>query len=384
AFFVGSQIALSVVLLVGAGLFLRSLRQGLALDPGFDPSGVVVARLDLGALGYDQARASAFFDDVVARLGSLEGVEAAALSDQVLLGAAYGRNTSDVRPVEEVPGGEPRLNAAISVVGPTYFSALGIDRVAGRGFSEADGPGATPVAVVNETMARRLWPGRNPVGRRFRQDGREFEVVGLVRDGKYTYVTEPPGPYGFRASAQNPRRAMILHVRSTLSPPRALGSIRGVVQDLDPDVALQGEAALSDVVTSTLFPQRFAAEVVGLFGLVGLAFGVVGIYGLLSFHVAQRSHEMGIRMALGARPRRLAGDVALRTVRLAVYGAIVGIALAALLSRALRGLMIGLSPLDPLTYAGVALTMILIAALASFPPARRATVVDPSAALREE
>jgi predicted permease len=382
--FVGAQLALAVLLLVGAGLLARSAFQGLATDIGFDPEGVVVARVNLGPHGYTEEQATRLFTDLVRDVRTRPGVEAAALADNVLLGAAYGRNTSDVQAVDGAPGAESSFNSAFSVVRPGYFETLGIELVGGRLFSPGDDSSGPLVVVVNETLARRFWPAGNPVGNRLRQDGREYEVVGVVRDGKYQYVTEGPSPYVFRAELQDPRRALTLHVRASSAPAVTLGSVQDALRRLDPDVALQGGEALDDLVEVTLFPQRFAAAAVGSFGLVGLVFATVGVYGLLSFRLARRTHEIGIRVALGGAPRRLVRDMVLDAGRVTLGGVASGLLLAALLGRFLQALMIGITPLDPITYAGVAVSMLAVATLASFVPARRATAVDPVEALRAE
>jgi predicted permease len=380
--FVRAQLALSVLLLITAGLFARTLQQASRVDLGFDPDGVVLAQIDLEPHGYDPAEASAFFSELVERVRSVTGVGSAALANTVLLGPTYGRSSNDMRAVgadESTPG----VNSAYSIVEPGYLATLGIPIVMGRDFTEADAPGAPAAVIVNQTLADRLWPGESPIGRRVTGGG-EFEVVGVVRDGKYGYVGEPPTPYLFRASRQSPRSRMTLHVRSSLPAAGVVPEVRSIVADLDPDVAMQGVQSLSSVVGLTLFPQRFAAWMVGAFGLTGLFFAVIGVYGLLHFNVARRTREVGIRIALGADPRRVFRDLLMYGARLAGVAVFVGLVMAVLLTRLLGDLMIGVTPLDPPTFLLVGLTLMSAAVVASALPAWRATRVDPSEALRTE
>src|SRR5690606_13125336 len=201
--FVGAQVALCVLLLVTAGLFARTLQRAADIDPGFDPEGVILAQIDLAPHGYAEEEALAFFRELAERIREAPGVAAATLANTVLLGPAYGRSSNDMRAAGGEGAGDP-VNSAYSIVEPGYFGALGIPLVAGRDFSSADRPGAASAAIVNRTLAERLWPGRSPLGRRLTGGG-SFEVVGVVGDGKYGHVGEGPTPYLFRVLDQNPR-----------------------------------------------------------------------------------------------------------------------------------------------------------------------------------
>lgn len=380
--FVGVQLALSVVLLVIAGLFVRSLQTGLAVEPGSRVDGVLVAAAGLGPHGYDEARGRAYFTELVERVRGLPGVEGAALGQVVLLsGNALG---NDVRPVQEGSPEERTYPVRWNTVDPEYFSTIQVELVAGRGFTAADGPGAPPVTIINETLAARLWPGENPIGRRLRAGPEELEVVGAVRDGRYVTLTEAPIAFAFRPFAQQYQPTMNLHVASSGNLTALAARIREEARAVDPNVALERVAPMSSLVGMSLFPQRFAAWLIGLFGALGLLLAGIGVYGVLAFNVAQRTREFGIRTALGATARDVVRAVVMRGARLAALGTLVGLALAAAVTHLLRGLLYGISPLDPVTFTSVGLLLASVAVCASYFPARRAVRVNPAEALRAE
>ncbi len=381
--FVGVQISLAVVLLIAGGLFTRSVLSGGALDPGFEPDGVVIGKVALTPHTYDLEAAQVFFQELLDRVRAMPDVESAALAETVPLGATYGRSSGDVRPLYPVGDADVRFNAAYTRVGVGYFQSIGTELVAGRGFTSADRPEDPRVAVVNETFVTRSWGPANPIGKRFRQNGREYEVVGVARDGKYGFIGEEPTPYVFLSASQEPQQAMTIHTRSARPAGEALALLRGAVQGLDPDVPLQGGVALADLVDLTLFPQRLGAGFIGVFGLVGLLFAGVGIYGLIAFHAAQRTHEIGIRMALGAHPSRLVRQMTWESVRLAAVWVLVGLGAGGAVGYLIRSLMIDVAPLDPLTFGVVALCVLTVATVASFLPSLRASSVDPASALRD-
>jgi predicted permease len=376
--FVGAQIAFAMLLLITAGLFVRGLQRGLALDPGFDPRGVVVGTFDLEPQDVGEAEVRVLQDEFLRRVRSLPDVAAASLARTTLL--TGNSNSNDV---SSLGADSVRLTAAHNIVDTAYFRTMGVELVAGRGFGPADVSGAPPVVVINQTLAERLWPGQNPLWQRLRR-GQEYEVIGIARDGKYVSLGEPQRPFMFFASAQHYAAAMTLHARGRGNAARLLESIRDELRAVHPDVALELAMPLERMIAFGLLPQRMAAALIGAFGLLGLVLAAAGVYGVMSYHVAQRMREFGIRIALGARARDVARLVLRGGIVLAIGGAVVGTALAVAVTRLLAGMLFGLSPLDPLTFGAVGAALVTVAVVASWIPARRALRVDPTVSLRAE
>jgi len=380
--FVGAQIALAATLLIVAGLFVRSVQRGLRADVGFDAEGVVAASIDLGAPhDYDRESGRAFEREVVERVRALPGVQDAALSQYVLLGGS--RSGGGVRP-EDAPDGVATY-AAYTAVTSGYFRTMGIEILEGRGFTDSEDESAPRVAVINRTLADRLWPGENPIGRRFDGIARgPLEVIGITGPGRYIFVTEEPAGFAFLPYGQVYSSTMNLHVRAPGAEASAIQGVAEVVRSLDPDVALGTPVLVQEVVGTGLFPQRFAAQLVGVFGVIGLVLAAMGIYGVLAYQVARRTREMGIRRALGATAQRVVGAVIGRGALLAVAGCLIGMAAGAGLAVTVRSFLFGVRPLDPLTFVLVPLALLAVALFASWLPARRAASVEPSEALRTE
>jgi predicted permease len=378
--FVVGQVAVATALLVVAGLAVRSNVEVLDVPLGFDPEGVVVATLDLGSHGYDVETGRAFYQRLLEDVRALPGVRSAGLGEVVMLGgAAYG---SGVRPVDWEPDAE-RVGVLRNIVDPGYFGTTRTPIVAGRALEPTDAAESTPVAVINERLAARLWPGENALGRRFELGGREYEVVGIAADGVYAFVFEDPRNFAYYAFSQRYRPVMSLHVRaddvSTLAP-----QIRSIVAEIDPNVAAQGIRSMDDVVHSNRFMPRFLARSIGGFSMLGLLLAALGLYGMLAVHVAQRRREFGVRQALGAKAAEIVGLVVSRGTRLAVVGCGLGLAGALSGAHLLRSLLYGVGPFDPLTFLGVPVVLIVVSVAASLRPALQATRVDPSTMLREE
>ncbi|HEX7119823.1 MAG TPA: ABC transporter permease [Longimicrobiales bacterium] len=381
--FVAAQVGLSVVLLVSAGLFVRSLRNTLGVDPGFVPEGVAVASVNLAPHGYDEARGRLFFRQLLTAVTALPGVSSAALSNVVLLSGS--RHQSDVS--ADDPGGSGRVETSslIGVVSPAYFETMGIRIVAGRAFTAADRTGAAPVVIINETLARRLWGDRNALGSYLRRGEQAYEVVGIVRDGKYVALTEPPFAFAFFPFSQSYSAGMTLHVRSRGNMAGTIAAIRDAVRAIDPNVAVTDVMPLPALIGSSVTSQRFIAFLVGIFGMIGLILAAVGIYGVIGFDVELRARDIGIRLALGARVREVLWSTVRRGILLAAAGAACGLLLALPATRLIEGYLFGVSPLDPLTLVGVVASLVLVAAVASWIPARRRAMrVDPIVALRTE
>ena len=379
------QVALSLVLLVGGGLMLRALGRAQSLDLGFEPKQAVEVSFDLRLQGYDAARGREFQKRLLERVRQLPGVGAAGLVDLAPVDLHFSRDSVFVE--GQTPGraaSAPR--AMVSRAGPGYFQAMGTRLVRGRDFTERDDEKSTPVAVVNETFARRFWPGEDPVGRRFRQGGPAsppLEVVGVVEDGKYAGLNEPAQAYAVRPLAQAYTGMNTLILRTDRDPRALVAAVLGEVRQLDPHLPAGGKP-LEARLAMPLLPVRVAAALFGSFGLLALALAAVGIYGVMSYAVSRRAREIGIRMALGAR----ASDVLRLTVRQGmapvVVGVAVGLAAALGLTRLAGSLLFGVSASDPLTYAGVVALLTAVALAACYVPARRASKVDPLVALRNE
>jgi hypothetical protein len=278
------------------------------------------------------------------------------------------------------------MHAGVNTVDASYFETMRMRLIAGRGVDQRDVAGATPVIVINQTFANRLWPGENPIGRVVMRGDNRYEVIGVTRDGKYVTFGEEPTAFAFFSSAQRYASQQVLHVRTRpgVNVADMIAALRNEAAALNADVALERALPLPAAVGFSLFPQRFAAYLIGVFGLLGLVLAGIGIYGVLSHNVALRSREFGIRVALGAGARDVLGLVLGRGVLLAAIGAALGLATAAAITRFLQGFLYGISPLDPLTFVGVPLILGTVALLASYLPARRAVRVDPMVALRQE
>jgi predicted permease len=385
--FVVAQVALSLLLLLGAGLLTRSLRNAGAINPGFDPTDVQVASFDVGIQGYSETRGRVFYDELLDRVRALPGVRAAALAEVVPLG--LGNQATAVR-VEGVtpPPGERGFTADFNTVTPGYFGTLRIPITGGRDFLETDRADGQRVAIINTTMARRFWPGVDPVGRRFRLGRSDTttgtEVVGVVADGKYRTLGESPRSYVYFPVSQSGSMALTLHVRTSGDPVAVMGAVRDVARALDPNLPSVTSMTLSRAIDVALLPHRLAAGVAGAFGLVGALLAALGIYSVTAYTVSQRAREFGVRLALGARAGDILGLVLGQGMRLVLIGVAGGVAGALILTRFLSSLMYGISATDPATFAGVTAALGLVALVACWVPARRATRVNPAHALRSE
>jgi macrolide transport system ATP-binding/permease protein len=386
-----AQVAMSLVVLVAAGLFLRSLRNAQAISPGFDATQVLAMSLATGAQGYDETRSRLFYQQLVNRVQALPGVQAASVAQSAPLSFFYAPALAAPTIVEghEPPAGENPPMIGNNTVGPNYFQTLGIPLLRGRDFTAEVREGAPKVVIINETMAHRFFANEEPLGRRLRVMRRggpplSCEIVGVVRDSKYLSLGEDSAPFLFFPFSQNSSPVMTLLVRTNGNPKNLLAAVRHEVQMLDDNLPPFNVVTLAENIDISLFPARFGALLLGGFGLLALVLATVGIYGVMSYSVGQRTHEIGIRMALGAQVNNVLKLVVGQGMILAAIGVAVGLVAAFALTRVVKSLLYGVSATDLATFAGIALMLIIVALLACSIPARRATKVDPMEALRYE
>ncbi len=388
-----AEVALSVVLLVGAALLLQSLWALQRVELGFRPDHVLTARLSLPETGYaEPEKVVAFYRQVLERVRALPGVRAAGLLRLLPLGAPIGDWGLDVDGFVESPG----LNAKgdWQVASDGAVEALGERLVRGRAFTAADTADSEPVALVNETMARTYWPGRDALGGRIRQ-GSNVErpwatVVGIVADVRHNGVTVPIKEKFYRPHSQFHRstgfapRTMSLVLRTEGDPARLAGALKAAVREIDPNVPVAAVRPMTEVVRTALATPRLAGAVLAVFAVVALVLSAVGLFGVLTYLVSQRRAEIGVRLALGADPGRILRHVLGSGLRLSLLGALLGSLGALALVRLLGGLLHGVRPYDPATFAAVPALLLVVSVLASLVPAWRATRVDPSTTLRAE
>jgi predicted permease len=379
-----AEMALALALLIGAGLCLQGLRQARKTDLGLDPERVLTANLQIGMNGYDPRTGLLFYRELRHRLRAIPGVEEAALASWFPLGL-LGCKGSGVLVEGYVPPVGEDGTYEFAIVSPRYFATLGIPLVAGRDFTDADDIESERVAIVNQAFADRFWPGRDPLGRRFRTGGEWRRIVGVAPTGKYNRLDERPWPFYYLPDQQGvPELDLGLAVRTSGDPAALAGAVRKAVRGLDAGVEPLRTQPLRDYVESVFFPQRMASGLLLLLAAVALALAALGVYGVVAYAVSQRVQEFGVRMALGATR----GDVVWLVLRgglvLTAVGVAVGLLLSLGLFRLVASFLNGVSPLDPVTYLAAPAFLAIVALLASGLPARRATGVDPAVALRSE
>ncbi len=383
--FVVLQVGLSLVLLIGAGLFLRSLREATAIDPGFGARRGILLNLDLGLNRYSHARVVQFQGELRERVAAIPGVTAVALTSVMPLSLMGGRRSIDVEGYQSATGEDREVSW--SNVSDGYFEALEVPLAAGRGFTPADRDGSAGVVVVNESFVKKYWPGSNGLTHRVSIHGSEgpyLEVVGIARDGKYQSLGDSPTPFMYLPLNQTGSEQFTLVARSGVDPRTLVAPVRAAVHSLDPSLPIDGVSTLEEHIGVSLLPARVAGAVLGLLGLLGLILTSLGVAGVVAFGVSQRVREIGIRMALGARGREVVTLVVRDAMRLVAIGIGVGIVLALPVALLARGFLYGLSPIDPTTYVMVPLGFAALTLGASWLPARRAAKVEPMVALRSE
>lgn len=383
-----AQIAVSLFFLVAAGLTLRALQQLRGMNPGFNPENAVTMNFDLSLQGYKTDNGTQLRKQLLSRIESLPGVQAASLTDFMPLSMTYNGNSIYIEgaPVER---GANAPNAMTAGVGLKYFEAIGTPILAGRDLNELDQDGKTRSVVVNETFARTFFPGGNPnenaLGKRFktRLEGEFWQIAGVAKDGKYWSIGEEQRLFAwFPLGSQLAFNTLI--VRTTARPETMIGAIRGEFQKLDPNLPVTGVKTMTEHMKLSLFPARAVAAMLAAFGLLALALAAIGIYGVMSYSVAQRTREVGIRMALGAQRSDVLKMILRQGMKLAGIGMAIGLVAAFVLTRLLSNLLYGVSSTDAVAFIGVSLLLGIVVALACFIPASRAAKVDPMIALRYE
>jgi predicted permease len=382
-----SQIALSLVVLVCGGLFIKSFRSAQTMDPGFEnPNGLIVS-LSPQLIGYEDEQTRGFYRQLVERVTNLPGVEAAALTRLLPLSDSSNSNSPILKEGETLPKGSAGRNIMTNVVSPGYFKTMQIPILDGRDFDDRDQKNTQPVVIVNQRMAEMLWPGESAVGKRIfiGTEGRSsFEVVGVVKTGKYRALAEDPKPFFYYAMDQWRQRTAALVIRPSVDPASLVGAVRNEAQALDRRVPLFGVKTMAQHKTFALWAPNMAATFSLAFGALALLLSAVGLYSVMAYVVSQRTREVGIRMALGANRADVMKLITKQGMLLAIVGVALGFVLALALAQVISSLLIGVSGYDVSTFIVVPVLLTAVALVACYLPARRATKVDPLVALRYE
>jgi predicted permease len=380
------EIALVCVLLTGAGLLVRSLRQVLDVQPGFDASGVIALRVDPGGTDLTVERKNAYFEGIVRHARSVPGVDAVGLTDALPLGDNFGWRTWDA---SAAPVVEPdqRQFPLVRMIDDGYFDAMKIALRAGRGFTPADGPSSERVVIINDTLARLFWPGQDPVGRIvWTSNGRvALRVIGVVGDVRYFALERETGAEMYMPLRQTGNYSLVdLVVRTALPPASIAPGVRTALSSADPNLPAAEFRTMEQLVDHSVFARRFIVLLISAFAAFGLLLAAMGIYAVIAYSVNQRRREIGIRLALGASPRALRLGVLSQSVTLALVGLAIGIPASWMATRSIRGLLFGIVPTDSVTFAAALALLVAVAAVAGYLPARRASRIDPMVALRAD
>jgi predicted permease len=378
-----AETAFAVVVLIGAVLCCKSFKSVLDINPGFDSKNLLLAGIQLSAREYDEDHGRLFYHRLLERLQGMAGVEGACLGSWVQLGF---EDTG--APAIEVEGYQPRTGEDMGVRrvfgSHNYLETMRIPLIGGRRFQSSDTRDSTKVVIINETMAKRFWPGTTALGRRIKAGDTFITVVGIAKDGKYTNLKESPQPFMYFDLEQTYFSNMILHVRSQYDSPMLLAAIQKEIRAIDPGVGVTAAFSMLDLMDSNYYAQRILATLLTILGLLALLLASLGIYGVLSWSVSRRLTEIGIRMCLGVPRLGILKMVILNGSRLMLAGIVIGVVIAAFLSRYLAAFLVGVKSRDPLIYSAVCGFLLLVGVLACYLPARRAASVDPMVVLRGE
>jgi predicted permease len=380
-----SEVALAVVAMVGAALFLKSFERARSMDPGFAPEGVALAQFDFSTANYDAQQTDTFCRRLSERLQQFPGVSAVSYDDSVPLGF-HGGNWESLEVEGYVPAPNENMKIYRDLISPGYFDSMKIPLIEGRDFDWHDDSKAPRVMIVNQEFARRFLPNHSVIGRTVHGWGQWFTIVGVARDSKYHRVTENPQPYFYIPIRQifRPEYGLTFHVRTSGSVNEAIAAVRREAAAIDPAIVLFDAQPMTEYISASLFGAKIAANLLTLLSGIGLLLAAMGLYGVMAYSVAQRTREFGVRVAMGARPRDILRLILRESGTLTISGMTAGLILAALSARIVANAIYGVSPLDPLTYGAVGLVLVAVALAASYVPARRATKVDPMVALRYE
>ena len=379
-----SEIALALVALVGSGLFLRSMQNAQKFNPGFESQNLLQMNFDLGALRYDADHGQQFFRDAIERAKTVPGVVSASVSSNGVFGG--GLAGTIFREGEQTDPNNRGTLVGFDDVTPGHFETMRIPLISGRDFTDFDREKTTRVAIINEAMAKAIWPGQDAIGKRFAivSDPVLLQVIGVVGTTVVGQIGEDPQPVAYLPMRQQYSPFGTLVVRMNTNPEPLIGAVRAQVQPIDKNLAFTNAQTVQQILGQGLWAARMGAALLGLFGALALILASIGIYGVLAYSVAQRTSEIGLRMALGAQPRQVLALVLKQGMLLALVGATAGILVALPVARQAAGLLYGVSATDPLTYVGITLLLMAVALLACYLPARRATRIDPLVALRVE
>jgi predicted permease len=377
-----AQISLSCLLLICAGLFVRSLQKERSFDAGFDPNHVLVVTYNLSPMNYSDAKGLEFDQQVLARVKALPGVVSASVADFSPL--SFTLHSQDVRPEGYVAGPHESMEMDRGIVGPKYLETLRAALISGREFNEQDTATSQRVAIVNQALVNRYWPGQEGLGKRVTVGGEFFTVVGVAANGKYRRLVYDPAPLVLLPLSQDYRDEVVLHVRVAGAPLALASAVDKAIHELNPDLPLFNVTTMQVSMQMGSVFERIVVAFASSFGLLSLILAAVGIYGVVAYATRQRTREIGIRMAIGAQRRDILRQVLAQGARMTAAGLAIGLAVSLVLTRFLRELLFGVRAIDLMTFGTVALLLSIVAMVACYVPAWRATRVDPMVALRYE